>query len=90
MERFIFNIGIVLFIFTIKFLISTRRKFKPDWEKNITRFERPILVSTIICYVMGIILGNEIVSVLSLVPLVWLIVIELRVLSKKLNGNTTL
>lgn len=39
---------------------------------------------------MGIILGNEIVSVLSLVPLVWLIVIELRVLSKKLNGNTTL
>ncbi|MEM7487336.1 MAG: hypothetical protein AAF348_19175, partial [Bacteroidota bacterium] len=86
MEKFIFNIGIVLFIFTIKFLISSRRKFKPDWEKSITRYERPILVSTIICYVMGIVLGNQIVAVLSLLPLVWLIVIELRVITKKLKG----
>ncbi|MEO1485677.1 MAG: hypothetical protein AAFU57_08020 [Bacteroidota bacterium] len=88
MERFIFNIGMVLFIFTIKFLISSRRKFKPDWERSITRFEKPILVSTIICYVMGIVLGNEIVSVLSLLPLVWLIVIELRIISKKLKSGT--
>ncbi|WP_431129938.1 hypothetical protein [Flagellimonas flava] len=90
MEILIFNIGIVLFIFTVKFLITSKRKYKPDWEKNMTKYEKPVLVCSLIFYVLGLVLGNQIVSVVSLLPLVWLIVIEVRVISQKLKGNSIL
>lgn len=35
MEILIFNIGIVLFIFTVKFLITSKRKYKPDWGSDL-------------------------------------------------------
>ena len=73
--------------------IDTFRSYevtRPDWEKNMTKYEKPVLVCSLIFYILGLVLGNQIVSVVSLLPLVWLIVIEVRVISQKLKGNSIL
>lgn len=88
MERFVFDIGLVLFIFIGKVLLSIRRKNMPLWERPYFRFEKHLAISATLFYLIGAFFNNYSLCLITFIPLIGMIIVEIMVLRQRYLNNS--
>ncbi|MDE3744052.1 hypothetical protein [Maribacter polysaccharolyticus] len=88
MERFYFDIGLVLFIFVVKTLLSTQRKNMPEWERPYHNYEKHFTLSATIVYLIGIIFNSSVLCLITFIPLIGLIILEVMLLRTRFTNRT--